>query len=123
VGWQSRPSSRATPLIEEWQGGIWRSLTIGSNANGQLRAISCQRLLCMAVGMTRNGTYILRWGGGRWQVARSVSVLGKGALSGVACTTSEACVAVGGVGRSLASRTLTEVSRGGRWRRIPSPNP
>lgn len=85
---------------------------------------------CTAVGNSVNGSVesslAERWNGSEWSIQWTPSPSGvtKSALRGVSCTSSTACVAVGGyVNSSGAEVTLAETWNGTEWAVQPTPNP
>ena len=110
---------------ESWNGTRW-SATELMNSNGigdELQAVSCTSMTaCMAVGQVTTdttgdtGTEAVRLTGRRWSWQSTLD-LGPGpGLSGVSCTSSTTCVAIGST--ALDSRVagpLLEQFSGARW--------
>jgi hypothetical protein len=103
-----------------------------TGTSGQLSAVSCtSRTSCTAVGSYTNSAAVTlalaeRWNGARWSIQQTPDPAGATgtSLSGVSCTSTNACTAVGSysVG-SVVRVTLAERWNGVRWsiQRIPSP--
>lgn len=94
----------------------------------RLAAISCPTgRMCVAVGTVGSGLGMLaeRWNGRNWAVMRLARPTGaiSAGLTGVSCTSAQACTAVGWDYRPGASGTLAERWNGSKWRiqRTPSP--
>jgi hypothetical protein len=112
-----------------------------------LRAVSCpDSRWCVAVGWDQTvpatwyRTLIEVWNGRRWSVVPSpnISRVQNDQLTGVSCSSTSSCMAVGYVGSSLPKNgvatneptgylgkweTLTEIWDGRTWSVVPSPNP
>jgi hypothetical protein len=138
VGSVTSTAGVTVPLAERWNGRRWivqRTPELGSNRArvSYLAEISCaSRRDCVAVGYSGNsagttGVPLMEaWNGVRWRVQESPHPSGArvGFLSGVSCTSSRSCIAVGffidagGVGKPLVERW-----NGTRWgmQRAPSP--
>lgn len=100
--------------------------------NGYLAAVSCPNTAnCTAVGDFENDaavtvTLAMRWDGSRWRIQVTPNPPGAIAstLSGVSCTTTKACVAVGYyVNRGGSVLTFAERWNGARWSIQATPNP
>ena len=124
------PSSSKS-LIESWDGSKW---SVVANQSGDiLGSVSCTKAsFCVAVGQ-RSGpgtdlTFIESWDGSKWSVVRSPNVLNSpnNGLTGVSCTNSTTCEAVGFdspiAGSVNFAKTLVESWNGNTWSVIPSPN-
>ena len=122
-------------LIESWNGITWStasSLSPGSTYNA-LQSVSCTSATdCTAVGGYRSGdslpdqTLVESWNGSTWKVVPSPNPLpsGGGEFTGVSCTSSTNCVAVGGGSDgTYRSTTVTEMWDGASWRIVPSASP
>ena len=119
----------AQNLILTWNGVTW-SLdaapsisTSGSEAN-QLTGVSCTSTsFCVATGAYYNGTtaqnLILTWNGSTWSLdaAPSISTSGSEAnqLTGVSCTSTSFCVAVGTFGNGTTAQNLILTWYGSTW--------
>jgi len=132
-------------LVERWNDTRWSivptpvpsDVTNGSD----VEAVSCTSVtFCMAVGnYAAPGTFKLlveRWDGSRWSIVSSPAPPGinggknPGAyvsyLSGVSCTSTTNCTAVGEYMpsyRSAVNKTLVERWNGTSWSTVASPNP
>jgi hypothetical protein len=117
-------------FAERWNGTTWSvaSLPPLPGARGsKLNAVQCtSATACTAVGVYMNQagmglTLVERWDGSSWTVqpSRNVSGAQLSALSGVWCTSSSACVAVG----FTDSGTLAERWNGSAWSIQPTPSP
>ncbi len=63
---------------------------------GMLNSVSCRWTMCEAVGGTSLGVLATRWNGTKWLLQDALDPEpDSGALSGIACTTTSACIAVG----------------------------
>lgn len=100
--------------------------------SSSLSGVSCTSpSACMAVGQytdsASNGnqkTLAERWDGTRWSILYTPTPSGQGPygspLSGVSCTSADACIAVGGINGAL---TLAEGWNGREWVIQPTPTP
>jgi hypothetical protein len=116
-----------------WNGGSWRAQALAEPSDYEpvLRSVACQTAsFCMAVGgsATLSGTPIAeRWDGQRWtQLPVPVPPGDVGprqtvVLNGVACLSSEWCMAVGSVDNDNVYRLLAERWDGARWSRLAAP--
>ena len=103
------------PAAESWHGTGWTSQPVP--AGGALAAVSCPAAnSCTAVGAAGTAR---RWNGTSWSAQRTPS--GAVSLTGVACTSSRACVAAGDYRHGTAlSPSLTESWNGTTWSvRVP----
>jgi hypothetical protein len=93
-------------LVEQWDGTAWSvvpSPAVGANASNELSGVSCTSAsVCVAVGsFTPSGqatqTLVEQWDGTSWSVSPSPDedAARPNVLSGVSCTSSSACTAVG----------------------------
>ena len=121
-------------LVESWNGSTW-SIVPSPNPPGSqainLSGVSCvSATSCVAVGSftpTSDGptqTLVESWDGSAWSVVPSADPgTGFNELSGVSCTGSTNCVAVGGdYATHQALRTLVESWDGSAWSVVPSQN-
>ena len=128
-------SGRALTLVEMLSGTRW-SITPSANpdrfGDDSLYSVSCISIdSCVAVGThTHHGnpskTLIESWDGTRWSVPASPSPgTAINQLSGVSCTSSDSCMAVGYYIDSVPATfgTLTEFWDGTSWSVISSVNP
>lgn len=103
----SGTSAGNVTLVEQWNGSRWKIVS-SPNFHGNpydeshLFGVSCSSAKqCFAVGWTANSDeaeyFIIRWNGRAWSIsARQLSAVAQQAfLTGVACTTATACMAVG----------------------------
>jgi len=120
-------------LTESWDGARWTKVPSASPgiAGNRLNGVSCVSAgACTAVGVdgTGNGvttSLVESWDGTRWSAVPSPNP-GPGYtwLSGVSCTSTDACVATGNYFTSTGSnRTLIESWDGTRWSAVPHPQP
>jgi hypothetical protein len=115
-------------LAESWDGSSWSIVpTPNPDHSDSLEAVSCtSSTFCMAVGYRKSGSVpyydqslVESWNGTSWSVVPSPTAPARSHLSGVSCTSSRACMAVG-VGADGV--TLTESWDGSSWSVVPSPN-
>jgi hypothetical protein len=123
-------------LAEVWNGTGW---TIVPSPNGsttdfnQLSSVSCASAAsCVAVGAYSNGTSDFTlgesWDGHSWTISPTVNPSTASgnpsqSLSGVACTSSTSCTAVGGYSIDVnTAQTLVETWDGHTWSVVPSAN-
>jgi hypothetical protein len=121
-------------LSERWNGTRWITLPspnprVASDAG--FGAISCTgRAACMATGLALDQTgetgFTLAeaWNGTTWSLLRTPSPGSfSGDLSGVSCTATTTCMAVGEVTGTGNEHTLAEAWNGTRWSVVPTPHP
>jgi hypothetical protein len=131
-------ADRPYPWARRWDGVSWLFVPGGelppSGVEGALEAVSCSSpTACMAVGWWKNqfesesnsGGQGLseRWDGSEWTV---VTGAGLDPLYGVSCTSSTACVAVGGwdaYRTSGSSGTRARLWDGTKWTALTTVNP
>jgi hypothetical protein len=126
-----RPPTRT--LVESWNGSVWSVVPSPSPGDSydNLEGVSCAGpSTCVAVGASAVGLQSARplqeaWDGTTWTVVPGpVPGGGEGALNGVDCTSTSACVAVGGqIDDSGSQTTLVESWNGTAWSLVPSPDP
>ena len=119
------------PLVERWNGVTWsivRSAAGVGASSGFLSAVSCRSPVdCTAVGTARgtraNQPLIEHWNGTAWsrEPAPSTSRTLNGYLTGVSCTSSNSCTAVGRSFTGSVFHTLVEVRKGTTWSIVRSP--
>jgi hypothetical protein len=127
VGFSNDVDGTQAPLAERWDGRVWSvepMTRVAGQPNAQLAGVACAgEQSCTAVGFFTNVTGIdvmlaEHWNGTRWAQqnpgypsgARSVQ------FSGVSCTSSGSCTAVGVFSDPEGSDAmLAERSNGGRW--------
>jgi hypothetical protein len=125
VGYYTDRTGGQAALAQAWNGRTWstgRAVSPSGSSATSLTAVSCpSRSFCMAVGTWASSTsagqttYPLAevWQRGRWSVRampNPVTSIGT-VLTGVACTSAVACIAVG----SFANPTETTVTLGETW--------
>jgi hypothetical protein len=122
-------------LAERWNGRTWAIQSAPSPTGARfsvLSGVSCTAgNACVAVGSYADGsglplTLAEVWNGSSWTIQSTpnpTSPVG-GSLSGVSCTASDACTAVGnaGDGTGINDATLVERWDGSAWTIQPSPN-
>ena len=135
VGYASPTSTTTQTLVEQWDGTTW-SVVPSSDTSptqiNQLVGVSCASpSACMAVGQYFTGVYdqtlVEQWDGTNWSVVPSsdTSPTQTNDLSGVSCTSTTDCVAVGEYENDPANgidQTLIEQWDGTIWTIVPSPN-
>jgi hypothetical protein len=129
-------------LAETWNGEAW-SVTATPNPSGLeegylhnryavLDGVSCDSATdCIAVGYYRGSAEATEplsdhWNGAKWEALTTPVPSGatEGELSGVSCTSSTACEAVGNYKTSSGTRaTLAEHWTGTNWEEQSTPNP
>ncbi len=129
----------STPLIDGYSvtpkiGVRWLVLTTPTPADAnfaRLGAVTCSGTThCNAVGDYQNpeGVYVPfaeHWDGSSWKLARTANPSGSRGtyLTGLACTSTTTCTAVGYYKNSaLVYRTVVEKWNGKRWTLVPSAN-
>jgi hypothetical protein len=136
-------SSSGRTLAERWDGTAWTIQPTPNPTTGvsELSGVSCTSpTACTAVGdNTSNQTQVTlaeRWDGTAWSIQPTPNPTGPqfSALSGVSCTSANACTAAGrGVSCSSGTTcppagltkgvTLAELWDGTTWKIQPTPNP
>ncbi len=140
VGWSTTKTAQE-PLAEEWKAGSWTVAgppTPPGSATGWLSSISCAGVRsCMAVGAYSTSgdfedpvstTLVDAWDGARWSLVPSPNP-GTGnlaTLTGVACSGSTTCVAVGSYSTTnnpyrVDDQALVEFWDGDSWTVMPGP--
>jgi len=124
VGDVLRAGGQTKTLIEHWNGRSW-SVVPGASppGGGTLSGIACATSIdCVAVGSTNPPhprTLAVHWNGAGWKVVTSPNPVGVFAseLTNVACSTAQACVAVGRyfVHSYESSTALAERWDGNSW--------
>lgn len=123
-------------LIETWNGSGWVIVNVSDEPGHDrtLKGISCIGTgFCAAVGMDESTpgtpatdvTFIEMESGATWSVVPSPNGGSAGnLLSGVSCTSTTSCTAVGRyVNASGVAQTLVEAWDGTTWSIVPSPSP
>ena len=136
VGTLDLPHS-ASRLAERWDGRKWTALSTPNPTgaiSSQLTSVKCTNATnCIAVGQyntlaTTTKTLAMRWDGKKWSILNTPNAPGSAisVLSGVACSSSTSCFAVGGYFVSTMDSTneltLVEQWNGSTWSIVPSPN-
>lgn len=135
VGYFTQPPDQT--LVEKWNGTSWTVIDSPNQATatGELHGVNCASpSQCWGVGTYRNTesgaepvhTFIQRWNGVSWQTVRSPDPgVFQNGLSGVTCTSTSDCWAVGGYetfdGLNGVSRTLVAKWDGNSWTAFDSP--
>jgi hypothetical protein len=132
VGQYYGSTSRWQTLIEHWDGSSW---TIAISPNGlidqhnYLNGLTCVSSSdCWAVGYYLNGlanqTLIEHWNGTIWTMVLSANTdpMRENILSGVTCTSTSDCWAVGSNWTGTANQTLTQHWDGTSWAIVASAN-
>jgi hypothetical protein len=133
VGSTTAPSGVTVALAERFNGAGWsiRPVPQPTGAMGsQLSAVSCpSAMACTAVGAyTNSGGATLslaeRWNGATWAPEQTVDPASAGTdeLSGVSCTSSTACMAVGSANAG-DGQVLAELWNGAKWAIQATPDP
>ena len=110
-------------LAEHWNGTAWSIVASPSrDYDNQLSAVSCVRATrCFAVGWSSaHGMYqslIEKWNGTKWSIVSSPNPGQNGsALTGISCTSANACVASGRTSNvTTPSSPLIETFDGASW--------
>jgi PKD repeat protein len=139
VGYYKNGAGVEGTLAESWDGSAWtiQPTPEPSGASGsRLKGVSCDSSTeCVAVGHYKNAsgsevTLAERWDGSQWSVQSTPNPGGEqpsSALSGVSCTSSSACTAVGvheyRLGGCCVWTTLAERWDGSEWTIQPTPEP
>jgi hypothetical protein len=134
VGYFTTASSPGRAFVERWNGTKWSIVTsnVPSGSTGSyLNGVSCTSTTnCFAVGYFTTAsnpgrTLIERWNGTRWLVLAGANATGSlgSYLSGVSCTSTTSCAAVGYSYDSKATKTLAARWSGTKWSVVASPNP
>ncbi|MDQ1455030.1 MAG: hypothetical protein QOH28_650 [Actinomycetota bacterium] len=130
------------PLVERWDGTSWAVVpspspgTIIGAPNSALYGVSCTSTTsCFAVGYSYDfiqdtgavGAFIERWNGTSWAIVPSPYPTGlpENTLTGVSCTSTTTCFAVGSFTKKIGGHSVTLVERwnGTSWEIVPSANP
>jgi hypothetical protein len=120
-------------LVEQWNGTSW-SLVATPVPAGAFRSVfngvSCPSATsCFAVGSSSDqfgstATLVEQWSGSSWSIVPSPNQTGTSStLSGVSCTSSTSCVAVGSWGDQSSPQTLVEQWDGTSWSIVTTPSP
>jgi hypothetical protein len=131
----SLPNEFEATLTEHWNGSAWAIVPSPNGSFGgrsrvnHLGHVTCVSSSdCWAVGShAPSATYPAaalseHWNGAAWSVVGTRNLHGRGnGLSGVSCSSSSDCWAVGGGGTHPPFRTLTEHWNGRRWSLVFAP--
>lgn len=135
VGHYVNSSSVEVPLAERWNGKEWstqETKTPSGAKSSSLLGVSCSSSeACTAVGHYVNSssvevTLAERWNGKEWatQTAVNPKEAKSSSLTGLSCTSSEACTAVGhSVNSSSVGGTLAELWNGKEWAILTTATP
>ncbi len=123
VGGAPGPSGDGTaPMAVLWNGRTWHAMPTASLPRGQLGAVSCvSASFCIATSFSKAA----RWDGQSWQPTAIPAPAGSFVeLSGVSCTSSARCMAVGTISPDVhaSGQTLAEAWNGTAWRILTTPN-
>jgi hypothetical protein len=120
-------SAQQYPLAERWNGTAWRVEPVpapGTIGYTQLTAVSCTSAVsCVAAGAYQGQPIAESWNGKAWRLQRLPEPPGDNSsawLSGVACASPAACMAVGVSGNGLS---YAERYNGVSWRLTTTQNP
>jgi len=121
-------------LAESWNGAKWKIEQTPGGPTATLRSVSCMSAsACMAVGESTSATgvqvaFAVSWNGKRWTDSEATAPAGRVSpqLSGVSCTSSKSCIAVGMTSEDTivnpTDAPLAETWNGSVWTLIdPSP--
>jgi hypothetical protein len=135
TGSAPEPLPLLLPLAERWNGTDWSVQSVASPAASSsivLNSVACSTATaCVAVGSYRQNSTDNQlplaevWNGTMWALKAPVDPTGANytSLNSVSCTSSTACVAVGGfTGGAEADNTLAEVWNGASWKIQTTPN-
>jgi hypothetical protein len=136
VGDSENGSNETATLAERWNGTSW-AIQPTADPTGtkyaSLSSVSCTSAgACTAVGSYdtrahKQRTLVERWNGSSWaiQLTRDPTGALAGGLTGVSCTSANACTAVGSfeMSTSFTIETLAESWSGASWTIRPSPDP
>lgn len=127
-----RKGGTSQSLIQHFDGSEWRLVeapSTGATQTNLLRDIACNSSTdCWAVGSFDNGsaqqTLIQHWDGDAWSIKASpnTSPTQSNFLTGIECTSSSACWAVGSYYGSANIQTLMLRWNGASWSIVTSPN-
>jgi hypothetical protein len=121
--------SGANPLVQEWNGSSWSTVTLplpSGASSAQLSAVSCTSdSFCVAVGTQANASsgtlpLIEQWNGGSWSAGAGAGLpsgFNEAELTGVSCTGPAWCMASGtaGVVGGDTISALAEQWNGSGW--------
>jgi len=127
VGSLARSEGGSVNEVLHWNGTRWKHVRVPRA--GALAAVSCPSMrACWAVGMTGNPkaatarNEALRWNGRRWSAAQVPGLLrsskDSSGLTGVSCTSSTYCWAVGDIGDGIGKSRNEALHWNGRRRSV-----
>jgi hypothetical protein len=101
-----------TSVIKKWDGTSWSDF----QPNAFLTSVSCASVdMCLAVGQPT-----MLWDGATWSTVPSAPSW----ITGVACTSRQACVGVGGLaGSDGRTHPVVYSWDGANWAQVPTPEP
>jgi hypothetical protein len=120
-------------LADSWNGATWTTLTTpnpAGSATAELTDVRCTAAAaCIAVGDSSDGVHTTTlaesWNGTSWSIQSTANPAGAttSTLSGIACTSGTACIAVGDSVDGPDTTTLAESWSGTSWSIQSTPNP
>lgn len=132
-GFFQSASGNIAPMAEALTKSGWSAAAApapGGSVFAQLLAISCHGTDCEAVGMSSSSSGKIsalaeRWNGSSWSTQSVPSPKGTASttLTGVSCTSSTACIAVGYSTKSGSDATMAAAFNGKSWALQTTPNP
>jgi hypothetical protein len=135
VGYYLISGFTPVPLAERWNGTSWAIQATpnpsGAHKDSFLSGVSCtSATACTAVGGYTNSGFTRvplaeRWNGTSWAIQATPNPSGAqdSFLSGVSCTSTTACIAVGYYASGSSEVTLAERWNGTSWAIQATPNP
>lgn len=116
-------------LAQKWNGTSWATVPSSTPQSTDLNGVSCvSASFCMAVGSFWNGTAAQslteKWNGSTWAkvTAPDTSPSAANTLSGVSCTSTTFCMAVGTSFDGTNSQTLALKWNGAKWTMLATPD-
>jgi hypothetical protein len=123
IGRSDNGAGSEAPLGEQWDGTAWTVEPIpappGGGSFSRTSGVACAAAsACVAVGTYATSssanrfTLVDRWNGSAWTVQPTPNPAGPtdAALSGAACTSASACLAVGSYGRNFVDQGTPELT-------------
>jgi hypothetical protein len=123
IGRSDNGAGSEAPLGEQWDGPAWALAPIpappGGGSFSRMSGVACAAAsACVAVGTYATAssanrfTLVDRWNGSAWTVQPTPNPAGPtdAALSGAACTSVSACLAVGSYGRNFVDQGTPELT-------------
>jgi hypothetical protein len=136
VGDAPNGSGGTAPLAERWNGSSWRIQTTPKpkgSASSQFSRVTCTTALdCVAVGFASTSLnnevpLVEHWDGKTWKIEKAPTRSGftESVLNGVACPSSNRCIAVGDSFKPSPFKivSLVELWNGSTWTIQKSPSP